>query len=75
MTMADGANLDIYLVDPDLNFAVAAYAYGDSNPEVMSVSYSERNMLPGETWYLVVYGWTGDASDHDYQIDIEWLEP
>jgi hypothetical protein len=66
------ANIDMLLFAGDGTPVMAAYnkGAGDVNPEVMSTNDLGSLLKAGETWYLVVYAWTGPAGDYPYKIEI-----
>ena len=73
MSWPTTANLDGYLADDTGTFVAAGYAIGDVNPEFYPVSAFGITLEPDRTYYLVVLPWEGDAGDHAYTIELEWI--
>ncbi len=73
MSWPTTANLDGYMADSTGTIVAAGYAIGDVNPEFYPVSAFDVTLEPGETYYLVVLPWEGDAGDHAYTIELEWV--
>ena len=73
---SDSYNSDLYLLDSEGNTLDAAYVYGDTNPESFN-SLTGTGMIfePGETYYLLVYPYTGPAGECIYTIKMEWQLP
>lgn len=73
MSWADTSNLDGYLADSTGAIVAAGYAIGDVNPEFYPVSAFDLTLEPGETYYIIVLPWSGEAGDHAYTIELEWV--
>ncbi len=69
---SDADNLDMYLLDSTGGVLVAAYAYGDVNPESFSTATAGFTFVPGEEYYIVIFGWVGTAGEKTYNVELEY---
>ncbi|MFT5686101.1 MAG: hypothetical protein ACI8RZ_007056, partial [Myxococcota bacterium] len=68
-------NLDFHFYDGAGEIWAAGWTTADVNPESLLVSEAGLYLEPGETYYIALLPWSGDAGSFDYTIEIEWLTP
>ncbi len=68
-------NLDFHIYDSAGEIWGAGWYFADTNPESFLTSDLGLYLEPGETYYLALLPWSGDAGSFDYTIEIEWLAP
>lgn len=71
----DGVNLDVHLYDGAGELLAVGWSPADVKPELFDTDSWEVSLEPGQTYYLVVMGWSGAIGEYPYSIEIEWLSP
>ena len=70
-----GVNLDVHLYDSAGILLAVGWSPADVKPELFNTADWEVVFEPGQTYYLVVMGWSGPAADYPYTIELEWMSP
>ena len=69
---SDMDNLDMYLLDSSGGVLVAAWNFGDVNPEAFTTEAVGFTLVPGEEYYIVLFGWTGTTGEKAYNVELEY---